>query len=148
MSEDEKIKVVTGEGQETFVPESIANDDATLKRLLAAFYGTDNFRIERKDENGETVVRVVKMAGAKGIASSPLGILMRSPGGENPVQVLYRELAEVDVTTFDPEEVMRLQNRVTPALDTGQDWYHRMELARSRLKRSSIAPAPAAIPGF
>ena len=52
MSEEKKIKVVTGEGQETFIPENIAKDDATLKRLLASFYGTDNFRIERKDENG------------------------------------------------------------------------------------------------
>ena len=40
-AEEKKIKVITGEGQETFIPESIARDDATLKRLLASFYGTE-----------------------------------------------------------------------------------------------------------
>lgn len=92
MSEEKKIKVINGEGQETLVPEHIANDEPTLKRLLASFYGTDNFRIERKEENGETVLKVVKMAGSKGRAASPVSALVDCQGGQNPVILLYAEM--------------------------------------------------------
>lgn len=144
MNDEKKIKVVTGEGQETFVPESIARDDATLKRLLASFYGTDNFRIERKEENGEALVRVVKMAGAKG----NLAALRDCSGGENPVQVLYRELAQVDLTQLAPEEIPILNRRVEEALAAGTEQYQRMQSARTRLARSRSFPAPLSITGF
>ena len=147
-TEEKKIKVVTGEGQETFVPESVAKEDATLKRLLASFYGTDNFRIERKEENGETVVRVVKMAGAKGQAVSPLLTLTGLTGGENPVILLYRELAEVDLTRLAPEEVPALNKRVEDSLARGAEQYQRMQSARTRLERSSSSPACVPIAGF
>jgi hypothetical protein len=147
-TEEKKVKVVTGEGQETFVPESIAKDDATLKRLLASFYGTDNFRIERKEENGETVVRVVKMAGAKGQVVSPLLTLTGCTGGENPVVPLYRELADVDLTRLAPEEVPALNKRVEDALAHGAEQYQRMQSARARLERSSSSPACIPIAGF
>ena len=147
-TEEKKVKVVTGEGQETFVPESIAKDDATLKRLLASFYGTDNFRIERKEENGETVVRVVKMAGAKGQAVSPVQTLTGCAGSENPVILLYRELAEVDLTRLVPEEVPVLNQRVEDALAQGAGQYRRMQSARTRLERSSSSPACLPIAGF
>ena len=148
MSEEKKIKVVTGEGQETFIPESIARDDATLKRLLASFYGTDNFRIERKAENGETVVHVVKMAGAKGYATSPVILLKSCANCENPVVALYRELASVDVTDLTPEEVCQMQKRVEATLATGEELYRRMEASRTRLARSSSFPSPIPVPGF
>jgi hypothetical protein len=61
LATEEKVKVVTGEGQETFVPASIASDDAALARALAAFFGTDNFRLDRKEENGKTVIYVVTL---------------------------------------------------------------------------------------
>ena len=146
--EEKKVKVVTGEGQETFVPESVAKEDATLKRLLASFYGTDNFRIERKEENGETVVRVVKMAGAKGQVVSPLLTLTGLTGSENPVILLYRELAEVDLTRLAPEEVPALNKRVEDALAQGAEQYQRMQSARTRLERSSSSPACVPIAGF
>ncbi len=145
MNDEKKIKVVTGEGQETFVPESIARDDATLKRLLASFYGTDNFRIERKEENGEMVVRVVKMAGAKGHV---VPALIACPGSENPVQVLYRELGNVDITTLPPEQVPLLNKRVEETLSAGADQYRRMQAARTRLMRANAFPALLPIPGF
>ena len=148
MSEEKKIKVVTGEGQETFIPENIAKDDATLNRLLASFYGTDNFRIERKDENGETVVHVVKMAGAKGSAAAPLQILIACAGSENPVQVLYRELADLDITRVSPEEILTLNQRVENALALGEEQHRRMQSARNRLTRSSTSPACLPIAGF
>lgn len=144
MSDEKKIKVVTGEGQETFVPEAIASDDALLKRLLASFYGTDNFRIERKEENGEPLVRVVKMAGAKG----SLPALRDCPGGENPVQALYRELAQVDLTRLAPEEISILNQRVEKALTAGTEQYRRMQAARTRLARARSFPAPIPIAGF
>ena len=145
MSDEKKIKVVTGEGQETFVPESIARDDATLKRLLASFYGTDNFRIERKEENGEMVVRVAKMAGAKG---NVVPALIACPGSENPVQVLYRELANVDISTLPPEQVPLLNKRVEETLAAGADQYRRMQAARARLIHANAFPALFPIPGF
>jgi hypothetical protein len=148
MSDEKKVKIVNGEGQETFVPESIANDDATLKRLLASFYGTDNFRLDRKQENGETVVHVVKMAGAKGYATSPVILLQNCPGRQNPVVALYRELAGLDVTGLTPDEVCQMQKRVEATLGTGQELYRRMEFARTRLARSSSFPSPIPIPGF
>lgn len=144
MSDEKKIKVVTGEGQETFVPEAIASDDALLKRLLASFYGTDNFRIERKEENGEPLVRVVKMAGAKG----NLPALRDCPGGENPVQALYRELAQVDLTRLAPDEISILNQRVEKALAAGTEQYRRMQAARTRLARARSFPAPIPIAGF
>lgn len=144
MSDEKKIKVVTGEGQETFVPESIARDDTLLKRLLASFYGTDNFRIERKEENGEALVRVVKMAGAKG----NLPALRACPGGENPVQALYRELAQVDLTRLAPEEIPILNLRVEEALAAGTEQYQRLQSARARLVRARSFPAPLPIEGF
>lgn len=147
-TEEKKIKVVTGEGQETFVPESIAKDDATLKRLLASFYGTDNFRIERKDENGEAVVRVAKMAGAKGQVVSPLLTLTGLTGSENPVILLYRELAEVNLTRLAPAEVSALNQRVGDALAQGAEQYRRMQSARTRLERSSSSSACIPIAGF
>ena len=145
MSDEKKIKVVTGEGQETFVPESIARDDATLKRLLASFYGTDNFRIERKEENGETIVRVVKMAGAKG---NVVSALTACPGGENPVQVLYRELANVDITQLPPEEVPLLNKRVEETLSVGAEQYRQLQAARARLVHANAFSALTPIPGF
>ena len=148
MTDEKRIKIVNGEGQETYVPENIANDDATLKRLLASFYGTDNFRLERKQENGENVVHVVKMAGAKGSAISPLVMLMDCPGRENPVVRLYRELADVDVTELTPEEVARMQKRVEETLGTGQELYRRMGASHTRMARSNGFPAPISIPGF
>jgi hypothetical protein len=148
MSDEKKVKIVNGEGQETFVPESIANDDATLKRLLASFYGTDNFRLDRKQENGETVVHVVKMAGAKGYATSPVILLRSCAGGENPVVALYRDLAGVDVTGLTPEEICQMQKQVEATLETGQGQYQRMQASRTRLARSSSFPSPISIPGF
>jgi hypothetical protein len=145
MNDAKKIKVVTGEGQETFVPEYIASDDATLKRLLAPFYGTDNFRIERKEENGETVVRVVKMAGAKGRV---LAALASCEGGENPAQQLYRELAGLDVSALAAEEIPRLNKRVEQALSEGAAQYRRMQSARNRLARARAFPSSLPIPGF
>ena len=148
MSEEKKIKIVNGEGQETFVPESIANDDAMLKRLLASFYGTDYFRLERKEENGDTVVHVIKMAGTIGVASLPLAVLLDCPGGENPVVALYRELAEVDAAGLSPEEVCRMQKRVEQALETGQELYRRMSASQTRLSRAKSFPSPIPITGF
>ena len=145
---EKKIKIVNGEGQETFVPESIANDDAMLKRLLASFYGTDNFRLDRKQEDGETVVHVVKMAGTKGNASSPLAVLLDCAGSENPVVALYRELAEVDATGLSPEEICRMQKRVEEALNTGQELYRRMSASRTRLSHAKSFPSPIPITGF
>lgn len=146
--EEKKVKIVTGEGQETFVPESIARDDAALKRLLAVFYGTDNFRIERKDENGETVVHVVKMAGAKGNIVSPLSVLAACPGRENAAIVLYRELADVDITRLTPDALPALNARLEEAISLGKDQYQQMESARARLMRSNTSPSSIAIPGF
>ncbi len=150
MSDEKKIKIVNGEGQETFVPESIANDEATLKRLLASFYGTDNFRLDRKEENGETVIHVVKMAGSKGGASVPLDVLRACAcsGSENPVVSLYRELAEVDVAQLPAEEVARMQKRIEDALGAGQELYRRMGAARTRLARAASFPAPIPVTGF
>jgi len=145
MNDEKKIKVLTGEGQETFVPEAIANDDTLLKRLLASFYGTDNFRIERKEENGEAIVRVVKMAGAKG---NSVFHLKTCPGGENPVQALYRELAQVDLTQMAPEEIPILNRRVEEALTAGTEQYRHMQSARTRLARARSFPAPILIAGF
>ena len=148
MSDEKKIKIVNGEGQETFVPESIAKDDATLKRLLASFYGTDNFRLDRKEENGETVIHVVKMAGSKGGASAPLAVLMGCAGSENPVVSLYRELADVDVTQLSAEDVARTQKRIEDALVAGQELYRRMSASRTRLARAASFPAPIPVAGF
>ena len=147
-SPEKKIKIVTGEGQETFVPESIANDEPTLKRLLASFYGTDNFRIERKEENSETVLHVVKMAGTKGYAGSPLPILKALAGSENPVIVLYRALADVDITRLAPDEVPVLNKRVEEALKQGAEQYRRMQSARARLIHGAACPSALPIPGF
>ncbi len=144
MSDEKKIKVVTGEGQETFVPESISRDDTLLKRLLASFYGTDNFRIERKEENGEALVRVVKMAGAKG----NLPALRNCPSGENPVQALYRELADLDLAQLAPEDIPILNRRVEEALAAGTEQYQRLQSARTRLVRARSFPAPLPITGF
>jgi hypothetical protein len=148
MSDEKKIKVITGEGQETFVPESIANDEPTLKRLLASFYGTDNFRIERKEENGETVLHVVKMAGTKGYTGAPLQILKELAGAENPVIVLYRELADVDITHLSPEEVPVLNQRVEEALKVGAEQYRQMLSTRARLIHSNANPTRLPITGF
>ena len=148
MNDEKKVKIVNGEGQETFVPESIASDDATLKRLLASFYGTDNFRLDRKQENGETVVHVVKMAGAKGYATSPVILLKSCASRENPVVALYRDLAGVDITDLTPDEICQMQKRVEETLAIGQELYRRMEAARTRLARSSSFPSPIPIPGF
>ncbi len=145
MSDEKKIKVVTGEGQETFIPEAIASDDALLKRLLASFYGTDNFRIERKEENGEPLVRVVKMAGAKG---NIVPTLITCPASENPAQALYRELAQVDLTRLAPNEISILNQRVEQALAAGTEQYRRMQAARTRLARARSFPAPIPIAGF
>jgi hypothetical protein len=145
MNDAKNIKVVTGEGQETFVPEHIASDDATLKRLLAPFYGTDNFRIERKEENGETVVRVVKMAGAKGRV---LAALASCEGGENPAQLLYRELAGLDVSALAADEIPRLNKRVEQALSEGTAQYRRMQAARNRLARARTFPSSLPVPGL
>jgi len=146
-TEEKKVRIVTGEGQETFVPETVAADDGTLKRLLASFYGTDNFRIERKQEGGETVIHVVKLARAKGGAAAPLRVLRKRKGGENPVLVMYRELADVDLLA-QPEETVRLQKRIERALEQGSRQHGRVVSARARLTQSAGIPSPAAIPGF
>lgn len=148
MSDEKKIKIVNGEGQETLVPESVANDEATLKRLLASFYGTDNFRLDRKEENGETVIHVVKMAGSKGGAAAPLTVLLTCAGSENPVLILYRELADVDITQLSAEEVVGMQKGIEDALGAGQELYDRMGAARSRLVRAARFPAPIPVAGF
>jgi hypothetical protein len=146
--EEKKVKIVTGEGQETFVPETVAADDGALKRLLASFYGTDNFRIERKQEGGETVIHVVKLAGAKGGAAAPLKVLKKRRGGQNPVIVLYRELAEVDLMAPQAEESVRIQKRVERALEQGHRLRDRVVSARGRLRQAAGIPSPVAIPGF
>jgi hypothetical protein len=148
MSDEKKIKIVNGEGQETFVPESVANDEATLKRLLASFYGTDNFRLDHKEENGEIVIHVVKMAGSKGGASAPLAVLRECSGSENPVVILYRELADVDVTQLSADDVARMQKRIEDALGAGQELYRKMGAARTRLARAASFPAPIPVAGF
>ena len=145
--EEKKIKITTSEGQATFVPESIASDEPTLKRLLASFFGTDNFSIVRKEEGGETVIHVSKLAGAKGGAAAPLKVLRKRKGGENPVIPLYRQLAGVDLLAR-PDEAVLLQERIERALKEGGQQRSRMQAARTRLKQATGAPSPLAIPGF
>jgi hypothetical protein len=142
-----KTKIITAEGQETFVPESIAADDALLKRLLASFFGTDQFRIERKQENGEIVIHVSKLAGAKGAVAIPLEVLKKRGGGENPVILLYRELADIDILS-QPEQAALYQGRIEEALKVGGRQRERMQAARTRLKEATPTPSPVAIPGL
>lgn len=151
MSDEKKIKVINGEGQETLVPEHIANDEPTLKRLLASFYGTDNFRIERKEENGETVLKVVKMAGSKGKggAASPVFALVDCQGGQNPVILLYTEVGELDLLSLPPEETVRMQGEAQKALATGEIMQRAMGTSLARLAGSaSVNMTQIRIPGF
>ncbi len=107
---------ITIDGQVFPVPEVVAEKDELLKAALAPFVPwIANAQIERKEQDGQTVVSVVKRADWKG--NAVVDALIVCPNEMNPAVALWMQIQAMDTTA--PETILALEPSIASALEVG-----------------------------
>ena len=108
------------DGQNFPLPDEIAAKDELLKAALAPFVPwIANAQIDRKDENGATIVSVIKRADWKGSASAVVGALIAAREEMNPAVALWLEL-QGGSDLNDPGVVLALEPTIENAIVAGE----------------------------
>ncbi len=130
------------EGQTIDVPDEIAqSDDALIRALTPLYPDVANAEIARKDENGETIITVVKRPGAKGGCAQVLQSLLDASSEVNPALTLCMLLRQQHVEQATPDELLALRERIETAIEAGEQ---QIETVRTSLKLLMLAtPVPA-----
>ncbi len=132
------------DGQTIAVPDDAAQTDADLIRALTPLYpDVANAEIARKDENGETVITVVKRPGTKGASNRAMVLqaLLDAPSAVNPAISLCLALRRNHIEDASPDELLALREQIEDALDVGEA---QIDAVRNSLKLlMSAAPVPS-----
>lgn len=140
---------VQHEGQKIPVPADIAVDETKLRRSLSTIVpGIAEAQITKVEKDGVTTFSIVKVAGTKGVVSSPLDSLIGCAGGINPVIAYYQSRAELDLTAVSPEDVVLMDQEIEKVLADGEEQVDQMVKAAKRLDASTAQPSPFRIFGF
>ena len=127
------------DGQTITLPDEVAETDEAVIRALTPLYpDVANAEIGRKQENGETVVTVVKRPGTKGAAHKVVENLRAAPGGANPAVSLCLALRRENIEQASPDDLLAWRERIDAALEAGEA---ELEDVRATLK-GLIAAAP------
>lgn len=129
------------DGQNFPLPEEIAAKDELLKAALAPFVPwIANAQIDRKEENGATVVNVIKRADWKGNAGAVVSALVATREEMNPAVALWLQLQD-QFDLNDPGVVLALEPTINKAIAAGEKEIAEVHQSLSRL--AECAPAPA-----
>ena len=136
------------ENQEINLPAEVGANDDLVRAALAPFVPwIVNARIERREQDGTTVLTVVKRADTKGSAADVIAALIAAPEEMNPAIAMWKRL-ERDVDLDDPGAIIEWQPAIAHAIQQGE---HEVELVRSalgELVECSAAPTTRVPLGF
>lgn len=123
--------IIQLDGQSFQIPELIAAKDELLKATLAPFVPwIANAQIDRKEQDGNTVVSVIKRADWKG--NAVVDMLIASPNEMNPAVELWMQIqGQLDTTA--PETILVLEPRIASALEVGDQEIAAVHQALMRL---------------
>ncbi len=111
---------VTIDGQVFPLAEDIGSKDNLLKAALAPFVPwIVNAQIQRKEQDGNTLVSVIKRADTKGAANEVLDALIAAPQQMNPAIELWRQLQQ-SVPLDDPGTMVEWQPTIAQAIEAGE----------------------------
>ena len=121
------------DGQAFPVPESVAEKDELLKAALAPFVPwIANAQIDRKEQDGKTVVSVIKRADWKGSDSAVISALIASRDEMNPAVALWMQM-QGQFDTNDPGTILALEPSITSSLEAGEKEIAFVQQALTRL---------------
>ncbi len=137
------------EGQLIPVEDAIAADDELIKKALLPFYPeVGNALISRTQEDGQTVVSVLKRAGTKGV--TPFEVLIAAPESVNPAIALAWELKRLEAKgeLEDPAVLLQYSKQIDQAIEQGKN--EASDVAHSRAKLQTACPktSTAVVVGF
>ena len=136
------------DGQNFPLPEEIAAKDELLKAALAPFVPwMANAQIVRKEQDGQSVVNVIKRADWKGNAKKVGDALIAAPNEINPAIALWMEL-QGHIDTNDPGTILALEPTLNDAIDAGEKEISAVHQALARLVECAPVSATRIPIGF
>ncbi|EDX74159.1 hypothetical protein MC7420_4144 [Coleofasciculus chthonoplastes PCC 7420] len=138
------------EGQEIILtPEQAATDQAITDTLLPFYPDIANATFKRTENEGETLIEIVKRPGTKGNIYTPLQILKDSPEYINPVILLAVQLKALEIQgALTLETLILLQPTLQNTTQFGEKESTEIKRVASALKSASPIPAKTPILGF
>ncbi len=140
------------------IPPEIGIEDNLVKRALAGVIPyIDSAKLERSEQNGVITIKVTKTHAPKG-AGDPgssffpfLECLIKSKSdGRNPVIGLFLEVEakKRQIYKLQPHEVLELDQKITNALEAGEELERQIKYTLSYLVQSPPLPAREVPTGF
>src|SRR5947207_2477705 len=121
------------DGQTIALPEEVVQtDDAVVRALTPLYPDVANAEIARRDEQGETVITVVKRPGTKGACQQVLQCLLDAPSEVNPAVSLCLALRRQHLEDATSDELLAQRERIDTAIEAGEA---QLEDVRATLKR-------------
>lgn len=136
------------EGQSIPIDNAIAAADDLIRKALLPFYPeVGNATISRTEEDGETIINIVKRAGSKG--STPLACLIAAPEEVNPAIALSWELKRQDAAgALELPQLLAYHPRIEGAIEQGEAEESQVNKALNKLKAALAQPSQQQVPGF
>jgi hypothetical protein len=138
------------EGQEIILtPEQAATDQAITDTLLPFYPDIANATFKRTENEGETLIEIVKRPGTKGNTQTPWQIWQNAPEYINPVILLAVQLKALEIQGgLTLETLIPLQPTLQNATQFGEKESTEIKRVASALKSASPIPAQTPILGF
>lgn len=137
--------IIKIEGQDIPVPEEIGATDEMVKNALKpVFPEVANASLTRTTKDDLTTITVIKRAGSKGGWQE----LITAPEGRNPVITLQRDLADVNPNRLPVDQLLKMDRKITKAVEEGDRQNGAVGHAFHRLKKSKAIPATFVPRGF
>lgn len=134
--------IMVHEGKELNVPESIAGDEASLRRALAGIVpGIAEAKINKDVKDDVTTFTVVKTAGTKG-ADDFLARLLELPEHKNAVIECYEALKDADLSKMAPEDAVAAGWQIDQAAERGQGQLRQVSNMLGQLRQTGPVAAP------
>ena len=118
------------DGQSINLPDAVGAKDELVRAALAPFVPwIANAQIERKEQEGQTVLNIIKRADTKGSGADVLAALIAAPEELNPAVALWKRL-ERAANLDNPGTILEWQPAIADAIQQGE---REIELVRSTL---------------
>lgn len=142
------MAIIKLEGQSIPIDNDIAAADELIRKALLPFYPeVGNATISRSEEDGETVINIVKRAGTKG--STPLASLIAAPEEANPAITLAWELKRLEAAEeLELRQLLEYHPRIDRAIEQGEAEAEQVAEALNKLQAAVTQPSQQRIPGF
>ena len=143
------MPIIKLEGQEIPIDAALAASDDLIRKALLPFYPeVGNATIGRKEENGETIITIVKRAGSKGL--TPFEQLVVTPESVNPAIALAGELKlkESKGELVEFFTLLQYQARIDEAIEQGTSDAEAVDQSLKKLTVATAQPSQRIVPGF